>query len=329
MKITVLMGGLSPERDVSLNSGAAVAKALKERGHDVRTLDIQGERDDRWGAFERALNSGEVDEAEVIFIALHGEEGENGTVQALLELKGKPYTGSGVLASALAMDKVMTKRVFDLGSVPNPQWALVQASATEEDVSIAIAPLGGIPVVTKPIDQGSTVGISIVQDAGCLMNAIEEAGKFSERVLIERYIPGRELTVTVLGSEALPLVEIVPEGGFYDYECKYTKGKSQYICPAEIPQDKTREIQDLALRAFDLLGCEGFARLDLRLSDNGEPSFLEINTAPGMTALSLVPMAAKAVGIDFPDLVERICLLGLDRWARRQVNAEESSRTSS
>jgi D-alanine-D-alanine ligase len=329
MKITVLMGGLSPEREVSLNSGAAVAKALKARGHDVRSLDVQGNRDDRWGAFERAMNSREVAEAEVVFIALHGEEGENGTVQALLDLKGKPYTGSGVLASALAMDKVMTKRVFDLGSVPNPQWALVPASAAEEDVSIAIAPLGGVPVVTKPIDQGSTVGISIVQDADGLMDAVEEAGRFSEQVLIERYIPGRELTVTILGGDSLPLVEIVPEGGFYDYRCKYTSGKSQYICPAEIPEEKAREIQDLAFRAFDLLGCEGFARVDLRLSDEGDPFFLEINTVPGMTALSLVPMAAKAVGIDFPDLVERICLMGLDRWARRRVNAEESSRASS
>ncbi|MCK4547238.1 MAG: D-alanine--D-alanine ligase [Candidatus Eisenbacteria sp.] len=313
MRITVLMGGLSPEREVSLNSGKAVAKSLREAGHDVTALDIRGEGDDRWTPYRQVMDTPEVAAAEVVFIALHGEEGEDGTVQALLDLKKKPYTGSGVLASALAMDKVMSKRIFDLGGVPNPEWVLLSPRATESAIEAAIEPVGGIPVVTKPIDQGSTVGISIVKDAGGLMEGVEEAGRFSERVLVEKYIPGRELTVAVLGDEALPLVEIVPEGGFYDYECKYTRGKSRYVCPAEVPEGKTREIQKLARKAFDLLGCEGFARVDLRLSDEGDPYFLEINTIPGMTALSLVPMAAKAAGIDFPELVERICLLGLER----------------
>ncbi len=319
MNIAVLMGGLSPERDVSLASGAAVGKGLKERGHRVRVLDVYDAEGDRWAAFERAIRSTEVEEAEVVFLALHGDEGENGTVQALLDLQGKPYTGSGVMASALAMDKVMTKRIFDLGGIPNPEWVVVSPSAGGSEIRSAIESIGGIPVVTKPIDQGSTVGISIVRDAQCLTEATEEAGKYSEHVLVERYIPGRELTVAIFGSEALPLVEIVPEGGFYDYTCKYTKGKSRYVCPAEIEAGKTHEIQELARKAFDLLDCEGFARVDLRLTDDGRPFFLEINTVPGMTATSLVPMAAKAAGIEFPELVERICLLALGRGKEVRV----------
>ncbi len=313
MNITVLMGGLSPEREVSLSSGAAVGKGLEERGHRVKVLDVHDSGGDRWAAFERAVRCREIEEAEVVFIALHGDEGENGTVQALLDLRGKPYTGSGVLASALAMDKVMTKKIFDLGGIPNPEWALISPLAGEGEVLSAIESVGGIPVVTKPIDQGSTVGISIVREPGCLMEAVSEAGKYSERVLIERYIAGRELTVAILGGDALPLIEIVPEGGFYDYRCKYTKGQSRYVCPANLPPEKTRKIQDLALEAFGLLDCGGFARVDLRLNEDDEPFFLEINTAPGMTSTSLVPMAAMAVGIDFPELVERICLLALGR----------------
>ena len=313
MNIAVLRGGLSPEREVSLSSGAAVGKGLEARGHRARVLDVHDAEGDRWAAFEKAIRSPEVEEAEVVFIALHGDEGEDGTVQALLELQGKPYTGSGVLASALAMDKVMTKKIFDLGGIPNPEWAVIPASAGDGEIRSAAESVGGIPLVTKPVDQGSTVGISIVRDPTCLMEAVSEAGKYSDHVLVERYIPGRELTVAVLGGDPLPLVEIVPEGGFYDYECKYTKGKSRYVCPADVPPEKTREIQDLALKAFRLLDCGGFARVDLRLNEDGAPYFLEINTVPGMTDTSLVPMAAKAVGIDFPELVERICLLALGR----------------
>lgn len=313
MEIAVLMGGLSAEREVSLSSGRAVGRALEARGHRVAAIDIEGAGSDRWGLFMRAVESREVARADVVFIALHGDEGENGTVQALLELRGKAYTGSGVLGSALAMDKVMSKTLFDLGGIPTPEWRLAATSGTGEEIRRMVEALGGLPVVTKPVDQGSTVGVSIVEEASRLEEALAEAGRFSETVVVERYVAGREVTVSILGDEALPLVEILPEGGFYDYECKYTKGKSRYVVPAEIPASRTGEIQRLALRAFSLLGCEGFGRVDLRLSDEGSPFFLEINTIPGMTDTSLVPMAARAVGIQFPELVERICRLGLDR----------------
>jgi len=317
MNIVVLMGGLSAERDVSLASGKAVAEALRARGHGVTLVDISGAPDDRWAAFETALDRPDLTGAEVVFLALHGDEGEDGTIQALLELRGLCYTGSGVLGSALAMDKEMSKKVFDLGGIPTPEWTMVPSAADEGEVRRALDRVGGLPAVVKPVDQGSTVGVSIVRDARSVDEAISGAAAFSERVLIERYIPGREVTVSILGDEALPLVEIVPEGGFYDYECKYTKGKSRYICPAEIPEDRTRRIQDLGLKAFGLLGCAGFGRVDLRLAEDGSPFFLEINTIPGMTGTSLVPMAAKAVGIEFPDLVERICRLAMAGRARR------------
>jgi D-alanine-D-alanine ligase len=313
MKVAVLMGGLSAEREVSLSSGKAVARGLESRGHHVSESDVQGHSSGRWEAFDRVLGSRVVREADVVFIALHGDEGENGTVQALLELRRRPYTGSRVLASALAMDKVMSKKMFDLAGIPNPEWALVSSRSSSDEILAAVESVGGIPSVVKPVDQGSTVGVTVVRGQDCLEGAVEEAGKFSERVLVERYIPGREVTVSVLGDEALPLVEIIPEGGFYDYECKYTKGMSRYVCPAVVSKKRTREIQDLALKAFRLLGCEGFGRVDLRLTEEEDPFFLEINTVPGMTATSLVPMAARAVGIEFPELVERICLLALQR----------------
>lgn len=318
MKIVVLMGGLSAEREVSLSSGEAVAKGLEAAGHQVALVDVSGEGGDRWTPFRRAVDSPEIEGSEVVFIALHGDEGEDGTIQALLDLKGVPYTGSGVLGSAVAMDKEMSKKLFDLGGVPTPEWALLPADGSEAEIVEAVETVGGVPLVVKPADQGSTVGISLVCDAGDVGRAVDKAGRFCRTLIVERYIPGREVTVSILGAEALPLVEIIPEGGFYDYKCKYTKGKSRYVVPAEIPGDTTERIQKLALKAFHLLGCGGFGRVDLRLTEDGAPYLLEINTIPGMTDTSLVPMAAKAVGIEFPQLVERICLLALERETTRK-----------
>jgi D-alanine-D-alanine ligase len=319
MRIAVLMGGMSPERDVSLRSGRAVAEGLRSRAHEVKVIDVFDADGDRWRAYSRALENRDVCDAEVVFLALHGDEGEDGTVQAFLETLGKPYTGSGVLASALAMDKIMSKRIFDFGGIPNPEWAVVEPLDGEPVAAAQAERVGGWPVVVKPVDQGSTVGISIVRAPGDLRSALALARSYSGRVLLERYVAGRELTVAVLGEEPLPLVEIVPEGGFYDYECKYTKGKSRYVCPAELGAEDTRGIQDLSLRAYRLLGCEGFARVDLRLSESGKPYFLEINTIPGMTELSLVPMAARAAGIEFPELVDRIARMAVEKEGIRKA----------
>ncbi|MDI6808784.1 MAG: D-alanine--D-alanine ligase [Candidatus Eisenbacteria bacterium] len=328
-KVVVLMGGTSAERNVSLSSGKGITLALEKKGWSVIPIDtglgrvlprselellphtsstqvvaVKNE--------ERAVDvvkMKEVKDTDVVFIALHGGIGEDGTLQALLDLVGVSYTGSGVLASALAMDKVMAKRVFIANGIPTPEWFLLSSKDSVQEYESSVDALGGYPVVVKPNDQGSTVGTTIVEKKSALGEAVECACRYSNEILVERYIPGREITVAVLGDEVLPIVEIEPENEMYDYECKYTKGKSKYTVPAKLSVEKTREIQELGLRAFRALKCSGFARVDLRLSPEGKPYCLELNTVPGMTETSLVPMAAKAVGIDFPELIERICEL--------------------
>jgi D-alanine-D-alanine ligase len=340
LNILVLMGGTSAERDVSLVSGESIVKALKEAGHQVMALDTaQGQRllsDDgkylpggvkekppdvkdleirnKQAALE-AIHSFDFSEVDVIFLALHGGQGEDGTIQALLDLTGKPYTGSGVLASALSMDKVMSKKIFEREGILTPEWLSVHQS-DPPGVSNIIEKIEnhfGFPCVVKPNNQGSTVGLTVVKQRNNLNEAIECAQEYSSHVLIERYIQGRELTVGVLGDMPLPVVEIIPKHGIYDYECKYTHGKSNYVCPAEISGEKAKEIQAIGLKAFKTLGCEGYARVDFRYGDDGRFYCLEVNTLPGMTSLSLVPMAAKALGIDFPELVDRIARLALNK----------------
>ena len=338
MKILVLMGGTSAERDVSLVSGEAIVKALKSVGHQVLALDtargnrllsddgkyIPGgvketppdvrdlERSDKRQALE-AIHAFDFSQVDVIFLALHGGQGEDGTIQALLDLTGKPYTGSGVLASALSMDKAMSKKIFEREGILTPEWFSVQGAESHDVSSVAgrIESEFGFPCVVKPNDQGSTVGLTVVKRKTELKKAIDCAAKYSGHILVEKYIPGRELTVGVLGDQPLPVVEIIPEHGIYDYHCKYTHGKSKYVCPAEIPDEKAEEIQALGLKAFQSLGCEGYARVDFRYGEDDQFYCLEVNTLPGMTSLSLVPMAAKAVGIDFAELVNRIANLAL------------------
>ncbi len=340
MKILVLMGGTSAERDVSLASGEAIVKALKQAGHQVLALDTaQGQKllsDDgkyipdgvkdkppdlrelemvsKQQALE-AIHSFDFSQVDVVFLALHGGQGEDGTIQALLDLTGKPYTGSGVLASALAMDKAMSKKIFECEGILTPEWFSVDESepVTVSTVEKIIEKSFGFPCVVKPNNQGSTVGLTVVEKKQALADALDSAREYSNRILIETYIAGRELTVGVLGDQPLPVVEIIPEHGIYDYECKYTRGKSKYVCPAEIPEEKAKEIQAIGLKAFQALGCEGYARVDFRYGEDDLFYCLEVNTLPGMTSLSLVPMAAKALGIEFPELVDKIAGLALKK----------------
>jgi len=303
VNILVLMGGTSAEREISLKTGAAVAEALRGGGHDVSTYDLGGAAGRGVMDF---VASPELADAAVVFIALHGGEGEDGRIQALLDLVGKPYTGSGVLASALCMDKSFSKMVLERRGIPTPAWFEMSGSAASREAGGKVASIGGYPIVVKPVNQGSTIGISIVGEEGGLEAAIGLARGYSERLIFERYIRGRELSVAIVGEEVFPVIEIVPEDGFYDYERKYTRGKTSYHCPADIDGALSARISREALAAYRALGCEGYARVDLRLGEDGIPYFLEINTIPGMTETSLVPMAAAERGYSFGELVDAI-----------------------
>jgi D-alanine-D-alanine ligase len=295
VKVAVLMGGPSAEREISLISGKAVLAALRSRGVDAHAFD-PAERelfDLKREGFQRA------------FIALHGRFGEDGTVQGALEVLRIPYTGSGVMASALAMDKWRTKLVWDASGVPTPRFAMVNAG-TQWD---RVAGLLGMPAIVKPAREGSTIGLTKVSAAAQLPAAYELAARHDDLVLVEEFIAGRELTASVVGEEALPLVRIEAPGGNYDYQNKYFTDDTQYFCPAGIDDALEREIREVALKSFRVLGCRGWGRADVMLRGDGTYSFLEMNTSPGMTGHSLVPIAAKAAGMDYPELCVRI--LGL------------------
>ena len=244
-------------------------------------------------------------DADVIFLALHGGRGEDGTIQALLDLGGIPYTGSGHLASALAMDKDLAKQLFLQAGVPTPAWRMTPVDSS--DVMMAI----GYPCIVKPSKQGSTVGLSLVRSSEELAEAIALAARFDDEVMVEQFIAGRELTVAILGDHALPVGEIIPRHELYDYECKYTPGMAREVFPADLTADEARTVQDLALRASRALKLRGCARIDFRMDAQGTFWCLEANTLPGMTQLSLVPQAAAAAGISFPELCERIVSLAL------------------
>jgi D-alanine-D-alanine ligase len=327
------MGGTSSERDVSLASGIRVAEALRSRGHDVTAVDPA--RGPISSDQQRALVSGQVvqsvpptpetlrqlarealprlvstlprrGDTDVVFIGLHGGSGEDGTIQSLLDLTGVPYTGSGHLPSALAMDKEVTKQLFRQGGVGTADWMM--APATAEQVRAAL----GFPVIVKPSKQGSTVGLSIVKKPAELQPAIVEAFRHDDEVMIEQFIAGRELTVGILGDEALPVGEIIPKHEIYDYECKYTPGMAEEKFPAALSEQQTLRVQDEAKRAFRALKLGGCARIDFRMAADGTFYCLEANTLPGMTQTSLIPQAAAAAGISFPVLCERIVPLALN-----------------
>lgn len=334
MIIVLLCGGISPEREVSLASGRNVARALRSKGHTVRVIDpacgiqqlaeeelfaftIQNEppRVDGTGKLARRNYIDAVnclpDDVSVAFIALHGTWGEDGTIQSLLEFRGIPYTGSGVLASALAMDKLMSKRIFSYSGIPTPAWIDVDQYYEISELKSKIEARIGYPAVVKPSSQGSTVGLTIVQNENRVDEAIQTALRYSDRVLIESYVPGKELTVSILEANALPVVEIRPKEGFYDYKNKYTPGLTEYLVPAPIDDGLRDKLQEHAVAAFKVLGCSGFGRVDFRVNDAGQIFCLEVNTIPGMTGTSLVPKAARAAGIEYEELCERIVMSAL------------------
>jgi D-alanine-D-alanine ligase len=284
------MGGISREREISLRTGSAILKALQEGGYQAIGIEVSTD------IVMRLL----AERLEVAFIALHGRWGEDGTVQGLLELLRIPYTGSGVLASALAMNKIKAKEIFLHQGIPTPKFITPQGEAIQE-------PPFPPPWVVKPVSEGSTIGISTVMDRKGLEQAVRRAQGYDREVLIERFIKGKELTVGILQGRPLPIIEIVPQKGFYDYQAKYTPGMTQYLCPARISDQKQNELGRLALKAYHALGCSSCARVDLFLSEEGEAFVTEVNTIPGMTETSLVPKAAAHVGISFPQLVAIIC----------------------
>jgi D-alanine-D-alanine ligase len=337
MKVLVLAGGNSSERAVSLNSGAAITAGLQRLGYEVQAVDPATARVllDAQGKFlagpaspdshlpmaavstdvTLSLNSGGLSDVDIVFIALHGGAGENGTLQNLLELCGKKYTGSNMAASAVAMNKAMTKRLMATVGVRTPDWALYHLadSTASPDIIEAVKTRFRCPFIVKPNDGGSTVGLTKVERIEQIDQAFVAAAKESRHVLIEEYIHGRELTVSVLDGELLPVVEIRPKSGLYDYEAKYTKGASEYIVPAPIDAKIAAEMQEAARRVYEVVGAAGLARIDFLLSDDGLVYCLELNSLPGMTNLSLAPMAAKAAGMDFDQLVDRIIKSGLNR----------------
>lgn len=347
MKIVVLMGGTSSEREVSLASGLRIAAALRAKGHTVVTVDtVQGalSTGEESAMLERGVmrrlppdrqalaslgsqtlpqtvrNLAGGTDVDAVFLGLHGGQGEDGTLQAMLDLTGVPYTGSGHLASALAMDKDLSKRLFRDAGIPTPEWQLLRdrASAIWGTPAFAdrIAATLGIPVIVKPSKEGSTVGLTLVKATAGLAPAIAEAFAHDDEVMVERFIPGRELTVGVLGDQALPVGEIIPKHELYDYECKYTPGMAREEFPADITAAQAANVQDLALRAFRVLKLSGCARIDFRMTVDGEFQCLEANTLPGMTELSLIPQAATAAGISFPDLCDRIVQLAVHAHTR-------------
>lgn len=304
-QILVLKGGRSAEREVSLNSGAQVAKALAEAGYDVTELDSA--RDD----FIEALISAEPD---IVFVCLHGRYGEDGTVQGLLELLRIPYVGSGVLASALAMDKVMSKHMFAHAGLPTPGYVVVGANETV-DMEAITAALGEKTVV-KPANEGSAIGVSVAHDLEELASAIETASGFDDKVLVEEFITGVEITVGVLGNEApisLPTIELIPSNEFLDYQAKYTPGMSQHIIPARISDEATARAGEIAIKAHKVLGCRGMSRADLIVAEGDRVLLLETNTIPGMTRVSLLPEAAAAHGLSLPDLCSHLVELAFDK----------------
>lgn len=328
LNIILLVGGTSTERYISKLSSKSIYNALKNLGHNITLLDPAygdnqpSEPEEFFGEndfaeisnsnYLKCFNRKEFDSADLVFIGLHGKWGEDGTIQAILDLKGIKYTGSKFLASAVTMDKILSKILFDKFSIPTPRWFSFNSNKTSaEEVSNRIQNEIGFPVIIKPNDQGSTVGLSICRNFNDVKNALKLAKDYSQKILVEEFIPGRELTVGVLGDQVLPVLEIKPKHEIYDYECKYTSGMSQYIVPAEIPKNIAEQLQQISLKAFNLLECEGYARIDFRLSPENKFYLLEINTLPGMTSLSLVPKMAKAVGISFEELIEKIIQLSL------------------
>jgi D-alanine-D-alanine ligase len=298
-KIAVLKGGPGSERDVSLATGAGVAKALRSSGAEVVDVDVRDE------------NFQLPSDVDLAFITIHGTFGEDGQLQKILETRGIAYTGDDVEGSRTAFDKIQSKKKFEEQGVTTPRWQVIRPGQN---------PTIPLPIVVKPPRQGSTVGVYIVRNPSELASALTDVVKYDQEVLVEEFIAGRELTVGVLGDQALPILEIIPKSGFYDFNNKYpflnpnAGGGAEHVCPAKIDSEKTKQIQELALRAFRSLGLRVYGRVDVLLPEEGEPTVLEVNTIPGMTEASLLPEAAAAAGINYADLCLRI--IELSREAR-------------
>ena len=344
MKIVVLAGGLSPERNVSLSSGSMVCQALRDRGHQVALVDLFFGLEDHKGEPEELFNAPIPDsfkkvsrqapdleqvrasrkwkdasaigpgvlelckKADVVYLGLHGACGEDGRIQAALDLLGVPYTGSGYLSSAIAMDKDLTKRLV-ADKVVTPRW--MRVDLTEDQLDGLVEEVS-LPAVIKPVDSGSSIGVFIANDKAELRHALEESLKLGGRVVIEQYIKGREIQVAVLNGKALPSIEITPKEGFYDYENKYQPGAALEVCPAPIPAEWEERIGKAAVAVFETVGLSVYARADFIVTEDGTPYFLEINTLPGMTPTSLVPQEAAAVGMDYGTLCETIIRSSLE-----------------
>ncbi|MFN4319937.1 MAG: D-alanine--D-alanine ligase [Aquificaceae bacterium] len=285
--MVVLMGGRSSEREISLKSGKAVLKALQDLGYEAIALDLEEDLCEKLKAIK----------PDKVFIALHGTYGEDGRVQGFLDLLGIPYVGSGVLGSALAMDKDITKKVLSFHGIKVPRWICLRSPEEDFDWNI-------YPAVVKPADQGSSVGLFVIKDKRELKEAIKECFKLSKKVMVEEFIEGRDFTVGILKGQALPPIEIRPKKGIYDYESKYTKGMTDYVFSEDEVLNK--RLQDIALRAHLYLELKDFSRIDFRVSEEGTPYLLEVNTIPGMTELSLFPMACQRAGINFKRMVEML-----------------------
>jgi len=328
MKIIVLKGGISSEREISLISGKIIADTLRGNEHEVIELDTVlpiTQLDSEINVTDDHLREGNINllallqekllhESDFIFNALHGGEGENGEVQSLLLMNGLKFNGSDSTGCAIAMDKIISKLIFERYSIPTPKWEHFNRGKEEtiDEMIFEITSNLDFPVIVKPANEGSTVGLSVVKKKTDLKEAINYSLQFCKEILVEEFIPGRELTVAIVSDRALPIVEIIPKHEIYDYECKYTDGMSNYNVPAEIPIALTKELQTLSVIGFKALKCAGYGRMDLRLSPDNKPYFLELNALPGMTSHSLVPKAAAAAGIEFSQLLEEIIETGLN-----------------
>ena len=307
-RVGVLMGGQSSEREVSLRTGAAVHRALSRRGYDAVTIDVGSS----------LVHDIREQKIVIAFLALHGPGGEDGAIQGFLETLGIPYTGSGVQASAIGMHKVTTKTILAAHKIPVPSGTVIKRGESVSSARALRAAKLHWPVVIKPASEGSTIGVTILKKPSQWNEALALAHRYDPDAMVEDYIPGHEVTVSILGRQGepplvLPAVEIVAPGGFYDFSAKYEKGKTQYLCPAPLAAQVTKQIRALALRTYEVLGCAGAARVDFRITPRGRPYVLEINTVPGMTETSLLPMAAAQAGIGYDELAERILASAVTR----------------
>jgi len=333
LKVLILAGGTSGERDISLASARAIHKALRELGHRTVAVDsadgtslldqrgdfILTENNQSLSKIElkptdatalaTALHASQYRDVDLVMIALHGGAGEDGTIQAILDLAGKKYTGSKIMASAIAMNKAFAKRIVKNEHIPTPEWmtARINKESDIENYLPQIIERFALPLIVKPNNSGSTIGLTLVKKEVQLAEALADAARVDREVLVEQYIQGREITASVIDGEGLPLVEIIPSEDLYDYKCKYTRGKSKYVCPADIPPDLADRIMAHAVSVYELIECSGLARVDFILDRRNCPFFLEVNTLPGMTELSLAPMAAAQIGLTFNELVQKIC----------------------